>query len=90
VSAPPLVASSVAPLPVRIPAAPYAPSMPTDTATDALMRLAREPIDYGVLPGGLNGARRKKAVAWVVALLLLVVVGSLAVAAIVSQSVKGH
>lgn len=52
---------------------------------EALLLLARQPIDDTELPMFVDGARRKRRVAWIMSLLLLLVVGSIVAAAITSQ-----
>ncbi len=96
----PVAAQAVAPAPVAQAAAPSplvaspAPlSIPVSVSPPApaedLRRLAFEPVDYGALPDMLDGRRRRRTLAWIVALVLVAIVGGLIVLATLSQTRGG-
>jgi len=93
-AAPLVAAPPASPVVVATPQAPaaapaYVVRAPVPTYTPQYTTHDDEPFDMSMLPGGLDGRRRKRVIGFVALALLVVGVGGLAVMAIASQAVHG-
>jgi len=85
---PAVVAQAAVPVAVRYAAPPVVMSAPLPSRLP-LPSVDDVPFDADMLPDALNGARRKRALAWGALLVLLLGLGTLVVSAIASQAKHG-